>query len=93
MGSSLNNMSYPSRGPFIYGCVMLGTMEILAHWIPRSAAIGLGVLTAQIIDYKWFDESQQTLTAWLLKTAIFMVVSTTLVLVLDGISSWYFSRN
>ena len=74
MGSSLNNMSYPSRGPFIYGCVMLGTMEILAHWIPRSAAIGLGVLTAQIIDYKWFDESQQTFTAWLRKTAIFMLV-------------------
>jgi hypothetical protein len=84
---------YPSRGPFIFVCVLLGTMEILAFWIPRSSAFALGVVTARIIDYKWFDTSEETFTAWLLKTAIFVVGSVAALMGLQCIKSWYISGN
>lgn len=71
---------------------MFGTTEILAVWIPRSAALALGILTARIVDYKWFGKSEATLTGWLMKTLIFIVFATAILLGWRGIRSWYIGR-
>ena len=84
---------YPDRRPFIFGCVTAATMEILAVWIPRSAALGLAIFIARLVDYIWLGKYETTLAAWLLKTVMFSLTAIALSLALQGIQSWYMSGN
>jgi hypothetical protein len=72
---------------------MLSTVEVLAFWIPGSAAVVLGVFVARTVFYKWVDDSEVRLTAWLLETAVLMVGVAALLRSLQETQSWYISGN
>jgi len=80
---------YPGRRSFIFHCLMLSTMEVLSFWIPGTAALVLGIFVARTVFYKWVDDSEGTLTAWLLKTVVLMEVAAVLLWSLQAIQSWY----